>query len=660
VGSPSRSLSETLRRGARRLARRLRGPYLELVYSELYQLDLPGIDAQRGERILSSLDSAGLLEPRAVHRAEPAPLRELRRVHTDDYLDSLARPDALLQVFGLELPEYAAERALSGQRAMVGGTQLATRLVLVSGGIAANLGGGLHHAFGGRGERFCIFNDVAVAIAGLRAGGFAEPILVVDLDVHDDDGTRSIFAGDRSVYTFSIHNHTTGETPPEAATVVELGDGVDDRTYLEIIGTLLPRAFAAAQPHLVYYLAGCDPAADDAIGGWKISAAGMLRRDRMVIELARRRERRLPVVILLAGGYGQRAWRYSARFLSSLRPGGRSVEPPTTVEVTLARYRRLARESRAAERPRPSGGRNQREVGRHGRPAPLPAATPVAARPGWTCGIPLRALPAGRDRAAAEPDWELTAADVQASLPGPQRPQRLLGTCSRQQLELHLERAGLLERLRQLGFSHPAVAFDLDHPAGETVRVYAEPDGADLVAELRLRIDRLTAPGLAMLRIEWLLLQNPYEAFTPARPRLPGQEHPGLGLLRDVVALLLVACERLQLDGLLWVPAHYSAAAQGRRTSRFLHPADEGLFRALEQALAGRPLAAAASAVDQGRVLEAATGTPFVWHPMPVVVPASERLRQQLDGEEYQRLAAAAAAAHAFRLAPGAVAHREV
>jgi acetoin utilization deacetylase AcuC-like enzyme len=634
VGSPSRPLWGKLRRGARRLGGRLRGPCLELVYSERYQLDLPGIDPQRGERIFSALDSAGLIEPRAVHRAEPAPFRELRRVHTDDYLDSLARTDALLQVFGLELPEHAAERALSGQRAMVGGTQLATRLALASGGIAANLGGGLHHAFADRGERFCIFNDVAVAIAGLRAGGFAEPILVVDLDVHDDDGTRSIFAGDRSVHTFSIHNRTTGEARAKAATVIELGDGVDDRTYLEAVGTLLPRAFAEAQPRLVYYLAGCDPAADDAIGGWKISAAGMLRRDRMVIELVRRHGSQLPVVVLLAGGYGQRAWRYSARFLSSLRPGGRAVEPPTTAEVTLARYRRLAWEATLpAARPALPAG-----------PATLPAARP--------------AFPGGRDRAAAEPDWELTAADVQASLPGPQRPQRLLGVCSRQQLELHLERAGLLERLRQLGFPLPTLVFDLDHPAGETVRVHAEPEGGELVAELRLRIDRRTAPELAMLRIEWLLLQNPREAFTPGRPRLPGQEHPGLGLLRDVVALLLVACERLQLDGVLWVPAHYSAAAQGRRASRFLEPADEGLFRALEQALAGLPLAAAASAVDQGRVLDIATGAPFVWHPMAVVVPAGERLRQQLDGEEYRRLAAVAAAAHAFRLAPGAAAHR--
>jgi acetoin utilization deacetylase AcuC-like enzyme len=646
VRSSSASLLHGLRRGRRRLGGWLRGgPSLELVYSERYQLDLPGNDAQRGARILTALDNAGLLDPRAVHRTELAPFRELRRVHTDAYLDSLSRQDGLLQVFGLELPEYAVERAMTGQRAMVGGTRLASHLALASGRLAANLGGGLHHAFAGKGERFCIFNDVAVAIAGLRAEGFAEPILVVDLDLHDDDGTRSIFAGDRSVHTFSVHNRTTSEVRGEAATVIELGGDVDDATYLETLARRLPPAFAAAQPALVYYLAGCDPAADDAIGNWRISPAGMLRRDRLVIELARRRQRRVPVVILLAGGYGQQAWRYSARFLSSLRPGGQAVEPPTTAEVTLMRHRRLAGEARAGERSAPMDRRLRLErTGRQPRrPQPPPEASPEA---------PAGGRPGKVRQPPGDADWELSAEDLLPNLGGPQRPQRLLGACSRQQLELMLERTGLLERLRQLGFPQPALAFDLEHAGGETVRVLAGPDSGELLADVRLRVDRRSAPGLAMLRIEWLLLQNPREPFTPARPRLPGQEHPGLGMLRDVIALLIVACERLQLDGVLWVPAHFHTARQGRRTSCFLHPEDEGLFRALERAVAGLSLPAASFAVEQGRVLDDATGAPFVWHPMTVVVPASDRLRQQLAADEYRRVANAAEAAHAFRLGP--------
>jgi acetoin utilization deacetylase AcuC-like enzyme len=644
---------------ARRLAGWLLGPALDVVYSERYALDLPGIDAQRGERILVALDTAGLLRRHAVHRAEAASFRDLRRIHGDAYLDSLADPAALLPVFGMELPDYAIERALEGQRAMVGGTMLAAELALASGWIAANLGGGLHHAFADRGERFCILNDVAVAIAGLRAAGYVEPILVVDLDLHDDDGTRSIFAHDRTVYTFSLHNRTTCEITAEAATAIELGEGVGDRVYLEAIDAHLPGVFSRFKPALVFYLAGCDPAADDTLGNWRISAAGMLRRDRMVIELARRPERRLPVVIVLAGGYGQRAWRYSARFLSTLRRGGRPVEPPTTNEVTLTRYRRLARQlfgrgprALPAAAPAVGSGRPAAALGLAPAGAPPARASATMPEPGASgaSGASAASMAAAAQattasdgtRSAAVPDWELSEEDLLPSLQGPHRPRRLLGFFTRAQLELTLERVGLLERLRQLGFPHPTVEIDLEHPGGETVRVHGDHARTLLLAELRLRIDRRTEPGLALLRIEWLLLQNPLAPFTPARPRLPGQEHPGLGLLRDTLAMLVVLCEQLQLDGLLWVPGHFHTAVQGRRTGAFLDPADEGLFRSLEKAVAGLPLPAADHAVESGQVVDAASGEAFAWHPMPVVVPVSERLRQRIGGGDYERAAAGA------------------
>jgi acetoin utilization deacetylase AcuC-like enzyme len=644
VRSSSRAYLQELRRAHPRIGGRLAAPYLNLVYSDLYRADLPGVDAHRGERILAALDGAGLVRRRALHRAEPASFRDLRRVHSDTYLDSLSSPEALLQISGLELPDYAADRALQAQRLMVGGTLLASRLALASEKLAANLGGGLHHAFAGRGERFCVFNDVGVAIAALRADGYREPILIVDLDLHDGDGTRAIFARDPTVHTFSIHNRTNPDVPglspldapttvptpaptapasPAGAssgadlvadTTLALGEGVADPLYLETLAAHLPPLCARFNPGLVYYLAGCDPAADDTLGNWRISPAGLLRRDRLVIDLARRRDRRVPVVILLAGGYGQRAWRYSARFLSSLRLGGKPVEPPSTNEVTLTRYRRLDRE---------------------------------------IFGAPRRRLrPTANPGAPAEADWSLGEEDLLPTLQGPHRPRRLLGAFTAQQLELTLERAGLLDRLRQLGYRLPAVALDLDHPAGETVRIYGDPGRADLLVELRLRIDRRTVADLALLRIEWLLLQNPHGQFTPRRPRLPGQDHPGLGLLRDAIAMLVVAGERLRLDGVLWVPAHYHAAVQGRGAGRFLLPADEGIFRALERLLAGVPLHTAANLVAKGWVEDAATGQPFAWRPMPMVVPAGERLRARLHTEEYEREAAAAAAGHRLALRP--------
>ena len=600
------ALAKVWRRGRRRLAGIAGRRPVQLVYGRRYEVDLPGVayDFQRGERILACLDAAGLLDPGAVHTAEPIPFRFLRRVHTDDYLDSLTRPDALLPIVGLHLSEELVERVLEAQRTMAGGTLTALRLALASRQIAVTLGGGLHHAFAAKGERFCVYNDVATAIADLRAHGHEARVLVVDLDLHDGDGTRSIFAADRSVHTFSIHNYPSPGLDAEEATVIELGAGVEDAVYLETLRARLPPVVERFAPELVVYLAGCDPAADDQIGDWKISAGAMLERDRFVLSCVRGGARKLPLAIALAGGYGLNAWRYSARFLSSLLNRGRAVEPPSTEELLLTHYRSLAR------------------------------------------GIEEHEL-TGEPRTD---DWGLTAEDIASALGGPRRPRRLLGFYSRHGLELTLERAGLLERVRDLGFEHPTLELDLDNPAGDTARLYGDAGRQDLLIETRLRVDRRELPGLALLRIEWLLLQNPRGHFTPEHPRLPGQTYPGLGMLHDLIALFILACDRLQLDGLLFVPSHYHVAVQSRKAMRFLSPVDEGLYRALETPLQGLSLSAAAAAMTAGRVIDEATGHPFAWHPVPMTYPVSERLREQVNGEVYERQATAEAGRHAFVL----------
>jgi acetoin utilization deacetylase AcuC-like enzyme len=602
----SAALARTFRRGRRRISALLGRLPTQFVYTRRYQIDVPGMlsDPRRGEHVLAFLDSTGLLGPGAVHRPAPASFRQLRRVHTDDYLDSLNRPGSLTRILGLTLRDDLAERILEMQRIMVGGTIVAARLAQQTGGIAANLGGGLHHAFADKGERFCAYNDVAAAIAELRTLGVKSRILVVDLDLHDGDGTRALFAEDPTVHTFSIHNQTAWEGDAVEATVFELGNGVRDEAYLQAVRDRLPPVFESFQPELVFYLAGCDPAADDQIGDWKISAAALLERDLFVLRCAREGSRKLPFAIVLAGGYGLNSWRYSARFFACLLNRGRVIEPPATEEIVLVRYRRLARELDPQEL---SG-----ETGPN--------------------------------------DWGLTAEDVLASLAGPHRPNRFLGFYSLQGLELTLERAGLLDRLRTLGFERPTLEMDLDNPTGDTLRLYGDEDRRELLIELRVRIDRGTVPGLSLLRIEWLLLQNPRAEFTSERPHLTGQTHPGLGISQDIIALLVLACDRLQLDGLLFVPSHYHTASAGQKTLRFLDPADEGLFRALRQALRELPLADATRAVDERRVVDAATGEPFTWQPMPMVVPVSDRLRALADGEEYERKVAEEAAKLSFRL----------
>ena len=482
---------------------------------------------------------------------------------------------------------------LESQRAMVGGTLLATRLALEGRRVAVNLGGGLHHAFSSRGERFCVYNDVAAAVADLRARSVDTRILIVDLDVHDGDGTRAILANDPAVHCFTIHNRTSPGVKAKEETVIELGHYVEDQTYLAAVREHLPKVFESFQPGLVFYLAGTDAASDDQIGDWKISAEALLERDRIVLSCVRK-GRDLPLVIVLGGGYGLNAWRYSARFFSTLLNRGKAVEPPTTEELLLLRYRNMAREFSEHE---------------------------------LTGDVPT-----------PKDDWGLSEEDL-SSLGGPHRPQRMLGFYSRQGLEFALERAGLLDRVRSLGFERPLLELDVDNPAGDTVRLFGDPDKRELLIEVRVRIDRRSLPHTALLSIEWLLLQNPRARFTPNRPQLPGQAHPGLGMLHDIIALLVLVCDRLQLDGLIFVPSQYHVASHGRKTMRFLKPEDEGLYRAFEKTFEGVPLANAAEAVLANRIVDARTGEPVVWQPAPMIFPVSERLREMVQGEGYERKA---------------------
>lgn len=620
AGRPRRGL----RRLGRELGRRL-GPLLgrglapaaAFVYSPQYRLEVPSVaaDPLRGERILSFLGAAGLLGRRRVHLPEPATFQQLRRVHDEGYLDAVGRPGSLVPILGLDLPDPLPDRVLECQRAMAGGTLLAARLALASRGAAVNLGGGLHHAFAGHGERFCLFNDVAVAVAELRARGFAEPVLVVDLDLHDGDGNRAILTGDPLATTFSIHNRTNPEVATgERGIAVELGSGVEDGAYLAAVRERLPPLVAATRPGLAFYLAGCDPAHDDELGDWRISPAGLLERDRFVLGSLLAGERRVPTVVMLAGGYGPGAWRHSARSLSWLLTG-RAIEPPSTEELTLARYRAVAAHL-----------------------APHELTGDPAHAPGDAAG------------GGAADDWGLEPEDL-AAAGGLRARSRFLGYYSPQGLELTLERAGLLERLRQRGFD-PRFEMDLDNPGGETLRLYGDRRRRELLIELRARIDRAAVPGLELLRVEWLLLQNPRAAFTPERPPLPGQRHPGLGILPDVMALLVLACDRLRLDGIVFVPAHYHTAVQGRRLLGFLEPAHEGLMRALAAALAGLPLAEASRAVEEGRVMDAATGRPLAWQPMAMLLPVSPRARERVETEDYERRAAEAAAGWDIKIRP--------
>jgi acetoin utilization deacetylase AcuC-like enzyme len=579
-----------VRRAWRRVRYAVRPPQVRFIYDPAYERNIFGVplDPLRADRILAFLANERLIRRDEISVPRPAALKNVFLVHTAEYLDSLQRPETLTSILGVPVGDTELEQVLDLQRLMVGGTIQATRWALASRCVAVNLGGGFHHAGRAAGAGFCVFNDIAIAIVRLRRRGFDEPVLVVDLDLHDGNGTREVFADDASVHTFSVHNEHWGDIHAVASTSIALGAEVGDERYLGTLLKALPPVVDAVRPGLVVYVAGCDVAEEDAIGNWRISTEAILARDRFVVDQVRGAGARL--VVVLGGGYGDTAWRHSARFLAWLASGS-VIEPPDNEELTLLRFRQIK--------------------------ATLDAAHLTATTTG-----------AG---------WELTEEDLVGILPGVPHHTRFLEYFSKVGVELLLERFGILQQIRARGYKAPFVHLELDHPLGQTLRIFADARRRELLVEIRVHRSTRAVAGCEVLEVEWMLLQNPREKFGEGRVPLPGQQHPGLGMLHEFFGWLVVLAETLSLDGIVFRPNHYHVAVVSRRYGRFLDPAAEALVRKVDELLGSMPLAEASRAVDGGRVVLAGSGEPVHWQGWPMVLPVGDRLRARIEGEAHER-----------------------
>lgn len=241
-----------------------------------------------------------LIQQDDVVAPRPADWSDLLSVHTSDYLSRLARgtldKDAERRM-GLPWSQRLVRRS----RLAVQGTVNAAFMALQD-GLSANLAGGTHHAFPDRGEGFCVLNDVAVAVRVLRRSQWIGRALIVDLDVHQGDGTAAIFADDERTFTFSVHGANNYPFQKASSSLdVALPDGTSDDDYLDALASHLPAAIDQARPDLVFYLAGIDVAAGDRFGRLVLTRRGLHARDRLVLEAIHRRG--LPVTLLLSGGY---------------------------------------------------------------------------------------------------------------------------------------------------------------------------------------------------------------------------------------------------------------------------------------------------------------------------------------------------------------------
>lgn len=277
-------------------------PALHIVHHPDYLTPPPpagGFPADKYGLLISALDALEL--PQRRHAPEPMPRAHLEAVHDPAYVAEViaaAVPSVKERRIGFPVTERIARRA----QLTPGGTWLAARLALAH-GFAANTAGGSHHALHDTGAGYCVFNDLAVAATRLVDDGDVRQVLIVDVDVHQGDGTAALLAGRPQIATYSIHAEKNFPARKARSTVdVPLADGVGDDAYLDTLARTLPPLIDQVRPDLILYQGGVDPHADDKLGRLALTDGGLAARDRLVAAEARRRG--IPLASTPGGGYG--------------------------------------------------------------------------------------------------------------------------------------------------------------------------------------------------------------------------------------------------------------------------------------------------------------------------------------------------------------------
>ena len=286
---------------------------MQTFHADQFVLPLPpGHTFPMGKyRLLREAVEAGMPELQ-VRQAQPASDGELALAHDPAWISAVIEGTtsaAQQREIGFPWSRAMVERA----RHSVGATIGAARAALFGGeGVAANLAGGTHHAHAHKGSGYCVFNDVAVAARLMQAEMHRHHrrllrVWVIDLDVHQGNGTAAIFRDDPTVFTLSLHGQKNFPWRKEAGDLdVELPDDCGDEVYLRALQQALDQAWqrqAERPPQLAFYLAGADPHADDRLGRLCLSSEGLAERDRRVFEFLARH--RVPVAVAMAGGYNR-------------------------------------------------------------------------------------------------------------------------------------------------------------------------------------------------------------------------------------------------------------------------------------------------------------------------------------------------------------------
>jgi acetoin utilization deacetylase AcuC-like enzyme len=538
-----------------RIRRWLSGEAITVVYHPDYRLPLPsfhaqtGMDSRRADWVIDYLLDSGIIGGRALIAPRRIRYAELARVHTPAYLESVSDARNLAGVLAVDESELPVDETLGALRLACGGTLEATHTTLATRRPAINLLGGFHHAAPSRGGGFSVFNDVAVAIADLRRCGYAETIVVLDLDAHPPDGIAACLAEVPDTWVGSLSGADWGSLGATDETL--LPRQCPDEDYLSAAAALLARM---PRGGVAFVVAGGDVLAGDHLGDLALTLCGARRRDLMVAAALDG----TPSVWLPGGGYHPDAWKLLAG----------------TVIAVVLRSNEPVRAARTGLRAR-----------------------------FWKIADDLG--PDELEGEVALTEHELLSDLGQSSVYS----ERLLGYYTAEGIEYGLHRYGILGHLRRLGFDDFRVVIGRDS-SGDRVRLFGK-DAQGEQALVDCVLDRQIVAGRSVLFVNWLTLQNPSGRFSDKRARLPGQAAPGLGLAREAGEVLAQVARRLGLAGFAFTPAWYHTAFAARRSMRFVSPDVQGRFEALMEALSDLPLSEATQAVTEGRVR--LNGEPYRW-----------------------------------------------
>ncbi len=351
---------------------------------------------------------------------------------------------------------------------------------------------------------------------------------------------------------------------------------------------ILP-AIREFEPQMIIYIAGNDVIRGDRLGSFSLSPEGVFARDQEVVKCARICEAGL--AITLAGGYSPLAWQASANLIRYLLTDDtRVVEWAPDVRE---RFRQLSRERHI--------------LSPHGK----------------------------------EGSWiQFSESDLLADLERVSPPLKFLDYPSAHAAELALEHFGILSQIRKKGFQELEVSLHLPSPGSECLRIHGRKNGTTyLLVELVVHLERIPMPGAPedfanLLMVDWLLIQDPsHTHFPPERPKLPGQEYPGLGISEAMLEFLVQACLRLKLDGIATLPSYYHNASIASRSFRFLDPKAEGELLALKQRLGQLPIAQASHLIEQKAVKVG--DQPLIWQPRMHILPLSPALLEHFESSSY-------------------------